>query len=185
MKTYLRLSVSSSLVLALLLCGLALTGCAFKRSTVTIQTPAVYAVSADATGALHTNLVSAARLETRVEKERLWLPDGYAVLHNTILYGVDIVAADPSTTTPRVRLGFGEDSWRWVPTSTNVLHAPPVTSSGNVRQTGVPFAVSGVQTFTSGDTQVKHDLTNQTQSASSIIPGTPLDMQKGAELLGK
>lgn len=166
------------------LCSALATGCAFKASTVTINTPAVYNVAPDAAGVLRTNLVSAGAVETRVTKERLWLPQDYAVVHNTVVYGVDIVAADPSTTTPRVRLGFGEDSWRWIPTSTNVLHAAPITSSGSIRQTGVPFAVSGLQTFTAGDVQVVHDMTNQTQRASSIIPGVPAEM-KGAELLSK
>lgn len=175
------------ITLGLVLCALIGTlapGCAFKASTITITTPAVYNVGVDAAGVLRTNLVSAGAVESRVQKERLWLPKDYAVVHNTVVYGVDIVAADPATTTPRVRLGFGEDSWRWIPTATNVLHAAPITSSGSIRQTGVPFAVSGLQTFTSGDVQVIHDGTNQTQSASSIIPGVPLNM-KGAELLTK
>jgi hypothetical protein len=157
-----------SLVLLLFL----LPACAFQRGTTTIQTPAVYNVSPDAAGHLQTNLVSAASITTRVEKERLWLPPGYAVLHNTVMYGIDVAATDATTQTPKIKLGFADDSWRWIPTASNALYAAPITSSGTIHQSGIPFAVSGTAAFTAGSVSVMQG-TNST--ATAIVPGTPAD----------
>ena len=166
------------LLFAVFLLGITGSGCAFKASTTTITTAAVYHVTPGTNGLMVTNLVSPATVTTRVRQERLWLPEGYAVTHATVLYGLDVAATDPSTTTPRIRLGFGEDSWRWIPVATNPMYAAPMTASGTVRQTGVPFAVSGSQAFTAGDTRVTQDPTNQVQSATAIVPGVPADQQK-------
>ena len=166
---------SRRLLCAALLPLLALPACAFKKSTVTINTPAVYNVSADAAGKLQTNLVKAASVETRVEKERIWLPEGYAVLHNTVLYGIDVSTTDATTQTPKIRLGFADDSWRWIPTANSALFAPPITSSGTIHQSGVPFAVGGTAAFTAGPVAVTQS-TNST--ATAIVPGTPNEQQK-------
>ena len=160
------------LAIVTVLAGLAcLPGCAFKKATVTINTPAVYNVAPGANGALQTNLVSAASVTTKVEKERIWMPEGYAVLHNTVMYGVQVSMTDATTQTPKVQAGFVDDSWRWIPTGTNPMYAAPISSSGTLKNTGVPFAIGGTAAFTAGNMRVVQD----TNTATAIVPGVPAD----------
>ena len=162
--------------LALGCAAMCLVGCNLTTERTTINTPAVYAVSADAAGALHTNQVSAASVTENVKKERLWLPSGYAVHHDTSGYGVRVSMTDSTTQTPKVEAGVFNDAWWWVPTATNGLFAPPITAAGGVQNKGVPFWLSTKMQFTSGASQASQADTNSVSGA--IVPGTPLNQAK-------
>lgn len=152
------------------------SGCALTREQTTINTPAVYSIGKDAGGNPQTNLVSAASVSKSVKKERLWLPDGYAMDFVQSGYGVHFAAVDKQTGNPGdIKAGTWYSSQRWTPTSTNVLYAPAMSSSGKIGNK-MPFTLTGSANFTSGPAQVQSSDTNT--EAGAIVPGTPNGQQK-------
>jgi len=93
-------TIRTLLAVGLLSAVLLQTGCALTRETTTINTPAVYNVSKDASGVLQTNLVSAASTTSTVKKERLYLPEGYALMMEDDMFGMKIEMTSASSTLP-------------------------------------------------------------------------------------
>ncbi len=151
-------------------------GC-ITRSTTTINTPAVYNVSTNAAGLLASNLVSAASVVTKVEKERMFLPTGYAVFTESDIYGFDAEMTSLSSTLPNVKLGIAHNSIRWIPTSTNQLYAASMSESGNVNNKAVPFYMAMSGQFTAGPTFVSQGTDtngNSTITTTTVIPAPGL-----------
>jgi hypothetical protein len=178
MKNMLQIIALAGIVAA----GSLLAGCELTKSQTTINTPAVYNVTKDATGAVQTNLVSPASVTSEVKKERLWLPDGYALMLEQDLVGIDVECSSPSSATalPNVKFGQVHGSQRWLPTSTNQIYAPSLSVSGSADNKAVPFWVSNKGAFTSGNarTTQETDTNGVSSENSAIVPGTPAGQQK-------
>lgn len=157
-----------------------ITGCTYTRSTTTIQTPAVYQVSTNSAGVVSTNLVAPATTQTVTKKDRIFLPEGYILSQESDVYGIDVAANSSSTGTPEVKAGISHLSQRWVPTSTNDLHAPTVALAGSVNNKAIPFWMSANATFNTGAAQSSQgsDTNGPTTVSGAIAPGTPLNQTK-------
>ena len=164
------LSVLTVTGLALLALG---TGCmTFNRTS--INTPAVFEVATNAAGVVTTNEVAPAT--SKVTKERTFLPDNYALFMESDLYGGEFSFATASSPYPNVKVGINHTAMRWIPTSTNELHAPRLASTGNVNNKAVPFWMLINGSFQSGDLYLNQGTdTNGDPSITitAIRPGTP------------
>jgi hypothetical protein len=151
------------------------TGCTFTRETTTINTPALYNVSKDVSGALQTNLVAPASVATTVRKERLQLPNGYALLLEDDMFGMKLEMTSLSSTLPNLIMGQHHGSARWIPTSTNQLYAASMAVDGSIDNKAVPFWMSSKGTFTAGPVSATQttDTNGVSSSVSAIVPGTP------------
>ena len=156
---------------------MALAGCSMTRERMTISTPAVYAITTDAGGAVHSNLVSAATVTNRVKKERIWLPEGYALRLEQDVWGINVTPYDPTSQSAKVQAGVIATRATWLPSSTNELHTLPMTAQSKVNNKAVPFFMSAGGQFTSGE--VRSEQTDTNATATAIVPGTPNDQTNG------
>lgn len=162
-------AISLSMLAGLLVPALLLSaGCTMTREKTTINTPAVYNVTKDASGALQTNLVSAASVTTQIHKERMWLPDGYNLTLEQDVFGINVTPLDPSSTSAKVQAGVVSTRARWTPTATNNLFSPPITDQVDVDNKAIPFWLRASGQFTSGQVSSSQSDTNATSEA--IIP---------------
>jgi hypothetical protein len=168
-----RTSIYAVLGIGVLAFGL--TGCSITTQHTTINTPAVYNVAKDATGAWSTNLVSAASVTTSDKKERLWLPEGYALLVEDDMWGIDLEMTSPSSQLPNIKSGIHHGSMRWLPTSTNQLYAASMSASGTIDNKAVPFLMAAQGQFTAGNAHVANATSTNgiSADAGAIVPGTP------------
>ena len=69
---------------------------------------------------------------------------------------------------------------RWLPTSTNELHAASMTASGSINNKAVPFWMAANGQFTAGPSQVSNvtDTNGPNANAGAIVPGTPSNQSK-------
>ncbi|MDR3459568.1 MAG: hypothetical protein P4N60_19230 [Verrucomicrobiae bacterium] len=156
------------------------SACTMESNHTTINTPALYSVSKDAAGALQTNLVSPASIKETIKKERLWLPEGYALLAEDDTWGFKGEMTSASSSLPNVMAGIHHGSFRWLPTSTNQLYAASMTASGSIDNKAVPFWMSAKGQFTAGPAHVSNasDTNGVTADAGMIVPGTPANQTK-------
>ena len=128
----------------------------------------------NAAGVVTTNEVAPAT--SKVTKERTFLPDNYALFMESDLYGGEFSFATASSPYPNVKVGINHTAMRWIPTSTNELHAPRLASTGNVNNKAVPFWMLINGSFQSGDLYLNQGTdTNGDPSITitAIRPGTP------------
>lgn len=160
------------LLLCLALPALLLTGCFQVRRT-QIITPAVFQVGTNTVGTLVTNCVTPEQIQTVTEKERLFVPKGYALFTEEDVYGVSVTLSGYSSTLPNVKAGFDHASLRLIPTSTNQLYAASMSESGGMQNKAVPFWFGLNGQFTTGPQFVNQGADtngNATIMSTAIVP---------------